>query len=467
MAGKPCPYIERAVGWAELGNGEQGDYTVSMSAHTLRARALWRGLELILITLILSASYLPGIGDVEFHGDESMTIFSSESFEPFIHGDIHSHVWEEHYWTLTQPPLSRYVVGVGRTLGGYDDTRLNNPWNFFRSEERNIREGNMPTPGLLWWSRLPMALLAVVSGIAVFYLVSAAVGPVGGWVAVLLFALNPYLHTTLRQALTESPLLTCALLAALAALGAVPRWSGWVSEGRGAWWRGVAWLSLVGALAGMAAEAKLNGLALIGAMMILVAVAALSEPGAAGWGRRLGGAALGAGVIGLAGAGTFVALNPFLYHDTLGRVQRMFDQRLTEMANQFESTAYRIPDIAARMTILPQRIFEKNDSLNFYGSGWVSGALTALGVIVLVVLAWRWLRGRREPVAAATLLVFAAAMVGPALATPLDWDRYYLFPEVFSLMCIGVALGGIWRGGWALSSSIPVAASRRSVKRET
>lgn len=409
------------------------------------SRAPLRGLELLLVTLILAASYLPGIGAVEFHGDEANRIFSSESFEPFIHGDIHSHVWEEHFWTLTQPPLSRYVIGVGRTLGGYDDTELNTPWNFFRDEARNIREGNMPSPGLLWWSRLPMAVLAIVSGIAVFYLVSAAVGPLGGWVAGLLFVVNPYLHTSLRRALGESPLLACALLAALAALAAVPRWSGWVAGRRGTWWWGIAWLGLVGALAGLAAEAKLNGLAMIGVMMALVTVAVVTEPGTAGRARRLAGAALGAAVIGAAGMGTFVGLNPFLYEDTLGRVKRMFDHRLAEMADQFRSTEYRIPDMTTRLNILPQRIFDQYDSLSFYGSGWVSGALTLVGGIVLVILAWRWLRGRREPVAAASLLAFGAAMVVPALSTILDWDRYYLLPVVFSLMCMGAAVGGVAR----------------------
>ncbi len=428
----------------------------------LKARTPLRGLEIALVTLILAISYLPAIGDVEFHGDEANRIFSSESFEPFIAGEFSSHIWEENYWTLTQPPLSRYVIGVGRTLGGYDETQLNNPWNFFRSDERNLREGNMPSPGLLWWSRLPMAALAVVSGIALFYLVSAAVGPLGGWVAVLLFALNPYLHTALRQALGESPLLACILLTLLVALAAMPRWSGWVGDGRGAWPWSVAWLGLVGALAGLAAEAKLNGLALIGAMMILAIVATLSEPGAAGWGRRLGGAGLGAGVIGAAGVGTFIALNPFLYQDTLGRVHRMFLHRLTEMQNQFEATQYRIPDGLARLTVLPQRIFDKNDSLSFYGSGWVTGALTVVGLAVLIILAWRWLRGRREPVAAPGLVVVGAAMVTPALSTILDWDRYYLLPVVFSTLCIAVAVGGVARWLWSKRLTIDRPSQRQT-----
>lgn len=425
-----------------------------MYPHMFLSRVSRRGLELLLITLILATSYLPGIGAVEFHGDESMTIFSSESYEPFIHGDIHSHVWEEHFWTLTQPPLSRYVIGVGRTLGGYDATELNTAWNFFRDEARNIREGNMPSPGLLWWSRLPMAVLAIVSGIAVFYLVSAVVGPLGGWVAVLLFAVSPYLHTTLRQALTESPLLACTLLALLSTLAAVPRWSVWVAERRGTWPWGIAWLGLAGALAGLAAAAKLNGLALIGAMMILVAVAVVTEPGTVAYTRRWAGAALGAGVMGAAGIGAFVGLNPFLYVDTLGRVQRMFDHRLTQMADQFESTQYRIPDMTARLNILPGRIFDKNGSLSFYGSGWVSGALTVVGVIVLVTLAWRWLCGRRAPVAAASLLALGGAMALPALSTILDWDRYYLFPVVFSLVCIGIAVGSTAR--WVAGRRLPL-----------
>lgn len=411
-------------------------------------RPLTRWLELILVSLLLAASYLTGISAVTFHGDESSRIFSSHSFEPFIHGDIHSHVWEEHYWTLTQPPLSRYVIGVGRSLGGYDDTRLNNPWNWFRSQERNIRDGNMPAPGLLWWSRLPMAVLAIISGLAVYYLVKAAVGPVGGLAAVLLFAFNPYLRETLRRALGESPVLAFTLLAALAALNAVPAWSRATADPRArrrAFFSPLAWLALVGILAGLAGLAKLNGLAAILAGMGLLAVAALSEPGRALLPRRLLGAGLGATVVGIAGLGIFVALNPFLYTDTLGRVQRMFDHRLTEMASQSESTRDHIPDLVARLDILPQRIFEKDATLNFAGAELLNLSLTAVGLACLGYLTWRWLRGRHAPIAAASLLAFGLVMVVPALATPLDWDRYYLFPVVFSIICIGVCLGGLTR----------------------
>ena len=47
---------------------------------------------------------------------------------------------------------------------------------------------------------------------------------------------------------------------------------------------------------------------------------------------------------------------------------------------------------------------------------------------------------------AATALVAAGVLAaGPALLTPVDWDRYYLFPVVFltALIAIGaVAAGG-------------------------
>ena len=143
-------------------------------------RLLARWLEFAVLAALLTVVMVSAVDDVEFHGDEASRIASSYFFETFTDGHLNSPLWDENYWTLTQPPLSRYFIGLGRSAAGYGPEDLNNTWNWYRDVERNIKEGNMPSPGLLWWSRLPMALLTVVSGLALFYLLAAAAGRVAG-----------------------------------------------------------------------------------------------------------------------------------------------------------------------------------------------------------------------------------------------------------------------------------------------
>lgn len=135
-----------------------------------------RSLELILVASILTFAFCRNIQNVPFHPDESQWIATSFYFESLLNCDSAlpvwtnydpsfsnqaQTVWVENYWTLTQPPLPRYIIAVGRLVGGYHVMDLNFPWQFNLEIEENEAFGAMPTQGLLWWSRLPMALLAV------------------------------------------------------------------------------------------------------------------------------------------------------------------------------------------------------------------------------------------------------------------------------------------------------------------
>src|SRR2546421_7611967 len=116
-------------------------------------------LEPLLLGCVLFAIFYPRVQSTEFHGDESLWIATSYYFDAFVEGKFDSPVWNESYETLTQPPVGRYVVGIGRTIGGYGYRDLNRPWNFNLSDEENIARGNKPNPNLLWWSRVPMCIL--------------------------------------------------------------------------------------------------------------------------------------------------------------------------------------------------------------------------------------------------------------------------------------------------------------------
>ena len=100
-------------------------------------------LEPLLIGCVLFAIFYPRIQNTPFHGDESWWIASSYHLEAFVGGRIDSPVWNESYHNLTQPQLSRYVIGIGRWVGGYGPSDLIRPWNFRLSDEENIARGKL------------------------------------------------------------------------------------------------------------------------------------------------------------------------------------------------------------------------------------------------------------------------------------------------------------------------------------
>src|SRR5207253_3731044 len=58
----------------------------------------------------------------------------------------------------------------------------------------------------------------------------------------------------------------------------------------------------------------------------------------------------------------------------------------------------------------------------------------------LLISAWSWLRGGVGSGGSVVLLLVAFSSSFPVLMTPLDWDRYYLFPVFFSTVLIAVGI---------------------------
>ncbi len=127
--------------------------------------------------------YCENIRSAPFSTDESDWIGTSYYFEALYQRNLFIadvsrgdgkitvpsiQVWGGNYW-INQPPLTRYLVALGRLSGGYSVKDLNPPWSYAVSIPRNESWGAIPSAGLLWWSRLPMALLAAFSWIALIF----------------------------------------------------------------------------------------------------------------------------------------------------------------------------------------------------------------------------------------------------------------------------------------------------------
>src|SRR5262245_44475873 len=269
-----------------------------------------RAAHYVVIAAIIAASYSKGIDRVPFAKDESYWIATSYYLEALIgepidqtRSDVPRPLWGESYETLTQPPLPRYVIGVGRRLGGFGVADLNGKWNYQADLAANKAAGNVPSDRLLLWSRRPMELLAVLSGLLLSSVACRCAGLLGGYVFALGFAFNPYLLDTLRRAMGEATLTFFATLALVAtdfAARSCASIGSLEAATRSRFVPSIWWL-LAGLCAGLAGAAKLNGL-FVGAGAALVAWVATRFGAGAPAALRLG--AIGA--VGIVLGGTVI-----------------------------------------------------------------------------------------------------------------------------------------------------------------
>lgn len=404
-------------------------------------RPLTVGIEFGLVLLVLAVTYGSALLRVPFHMDEADWIATSDSFEALVRGDLDSPLWDDGYWTRVQPPLARYFIGLGRTIGGYGPESLNKPWKLNLSEAENAAAGNMPSPDLLFWSRLPMAVLTTASGLALFGLIRASAGPLAGYLFIALFTLNPFFRTHLVTAMSESSLLACIVLAAC--LGALAL----RARTRPAQ---ITWLVGMGVASGMAGAAKLNGLVLAMAAILLAMALMLRDEAQASRAARFGRLLAICALIIFATGATFVLTNPYLYTDTANRVGLQLIQRMGEMGVQERAFASdKIEGWQGHLLLKPRLILgDYNVSGGTPGLWVVNLALTVVGGAFFAGAVWHWQRGTAGATSLALLLVVGCA-AAPMLTSVLNWDRYFLLPVLFVSILAAAGAAELIGSGWA------------------
>lgn len=390
--------------------------------------------------LLLTFIYTSEIGTVKFHQDESQWIATSNVFEEFVSGRIASPVWNYSYWTLTQPPVTRYVIGMGRRLGGFGPQDLNAHWQFDLDAGENEAIGAVPAPDLLWWSRLPMVVLAILSVLIGMVLLHKFVGRFAGIIWIALCCTNSYFLTMLRRAMGETPLLICTMLAIFAGYKALQT----AKDEKHPISKTMIWLGWFGAATGFAGAAKLNGLSLLFAGFVIVLIVVLLPK----WSkleRRL--IFLRGGLVLIYATGiAFIGSNPFLWRNPVYRTGQMMNHRLFEIDLQQTNFAdAHIDSLAERLQVVPERIFETYAALSMDGFFWINVLLFVIGLAFCVYYAVQWMASKETNAALFVVLLVALFAAGPALTTPLDWDRYYLLPVFFSTLIIAIGVDLIVR----------------------
>jgi hypothetical protein len=399
---------------------------------------IWKWAERAILFFLLSIFYYRGLQSVAFMADESQWIATSLVYEDYIHGKFLSPAWDESYWTITQPPLPRYWIGLGRGIGGFGVSDLNTPWDFHKDFPTNVAEGAKPSDQLLWWSRLPMVVLAAFAVFTGFLFLEKLQGRLLGYFWVLLCLLSSYFSVMLSRAMGDA-----SLLAAIAGVLLVSDWLLRRSINQEKIEKSYFYFFLLGIVIGLAQSSKLNGLFSIGAGFVFALIVAFRvKPSRMKRGRF----AIPFLILIFSTQIIFILLNPYLWKNPLVRTATMFGDRVFEMRIQLQDAPdiVKIEGFNERVNIVTTRVFQDYAAFHFEGALWINIFFFLIGFAYLTVKTFQYLQCADPNPTACVIFLVGWATSLPSLFTPLDWDRYYLLPVYFSTLAIAV---GIWLSG--------------------
>jgi hypothetical protein len=183
-------------------------------------RLAWYLAETLLAAAIFCASlwaFGRAVAVAAPSGDEAHTVWATRYFALlFLKRDVTDLEWGDRYWTHTQPPLARYLIGAWLHARGVDLSVMLLPgrYDWSLSFDENRRRGQAPDGPLLAEARRPM--VGAAAAVTLLYTLGRFLsGPLAGAVAAFLMLESPLLRQYLVQARSEALMLACILLALL------------------------------------------------------------------------------------------------------------------------------------------------------------------------------------------------------------------------------------------------------------
>lgn len=385
-----------------------------------------------------------GIDRVPFHPDEMSWIVMSGDVDAIASLEWSRLIWHRDQdldadlgYRLLNPPLAKYVIGVGRRLAGTQTSITD--WDWRATREENVVRGALPPDDLLRAARLASAAAGALS-IGVFaWIAWRASGWLAAVVASLLLATDPLELLHVRRAMAEGSAQLFQLLAVLAILDVALRRQ-----------RRIGATLAFGVAVACAIAAKLHFAAL--APLAIVVAALRWMPASESWWHRAAMATVGAAVTGTTIAATFFLLNPVMYAQPLHAAHVMWlmrSQMVGMQSGSQDSLEQRLPTIPARIVAavktatwaLPEpnewARFAPPDATDPRGD-WLDALwrtrtwralfafAAAAGAIAMIVrLRHEWAQRSVGP-ATIVLLWIAAQLVFCALFVPLNWQRYFV-----------------------------------------
>jgi len=170
-----------------------------------------------ILLVILSAFYIWGIQVVPFHPDETTQMYMSSDFEALF-SQPSSLFWRpeqaanprQRYREL-DAPLTRYLLGLGRTIAG--QRAISADWDWSKSWDENLNLGAYPDPDILFVARLTITLLLPLSLIFIYSIGVQIQGNLTGFLGALFLGTQAVVLLHGRRAMAEGVLLLGVLLA--------------------------------------------------------------------------------------------------------------------------------------------------------------------------------------------------------------------------------------------------------------
>jgi hypothetical protein len=387
------------------------------------------------VALALFAGMLARFDDararVGFHGDESNSIKAGQYFGYlFLDRDPWHEAWGRSNPTLTHPMGYRHVVGLTLWLHGHDLKSVNNWYDYGADRETNRLNGRVPSGEVLDDARSASVLFAA-GVVALLYVLAVQLGaPLAGLAAALAVAAAPYAALHLVRAKSDSAFAFFMLLGLVLCLRAF--------GSRDFSTRSAA---TVGLVLGLALSMKLTAilsLPVLGLACLLSALPRTTGPRPAGLSVR----PLVCGCVAVAACfAVFVALNPFLWPDPVGRTVAQFEFRRDEMlGQQRRRPADAVHDLTDRAERVLGNALVKQTSSRIFTGVPLDVPFAAVGLTWLAAVARReWLRGRQVGPAALFLLWGFSYLAGTVSGYLIDYNRYVM--PVFLLAALASGIG--------------------------
>ncbi|HVR42590.1 MAG TPA: hypothetical protein VMS56_04020 [Thermoanaerobaculia bacterium] len=397
------------------------------------------------VALALTAGMLllQGAHRGPFRIDEAHKISETVFLRLLLEGRVSDPLWLAHVVDRTNPPAGKYLLGAGIALQGGrlpDAPPLSHESLDGSIPPTHPAESSAPYAPLLRKGRIAAIAATSLAAAILAWTLAKGFGAGAAAAGILLFATSFPVAGWGGTAIFD-PFLALMFLAPLPLLLGLGR----ASTGRGLWWRACA----AGALAALAFQIRMSGLVVLGAVLVVAALAMRREP------RRLAAWSILASITFLT---TAVAMNPYYWAAAAGpsategsrilpaRILARFAGQLGELGMLLDRVRSGTDDLrgpVAKLGYLAEIAF-----------GDLSGIALMAGIVAAIALAP--LTWRSTAAEGRSALVYAAAIALPYLAwLPLAWPRYVL-PLMPALALLG---GAGW--GWAVARARAGLAQRR------
>ncbi len=155
--------------------------------------------------------YFWGMPQVPFHPDESTHIYMSQDLAILFYDPLSlamvpgQELTQDATYRALDAPLGRYLIGIGRFI--LKEPTSPSDWDWSANWQTNIDSGALPTPELLFASRLISTLLLPFTVILFYFSTRVVLPKVPSLIAAAYLGLHPLLLIHTRRAMSESVLL--------------------------------------------------------------------------------------------------------------------------------------------------------------------------------------------------------------------------------------------------------------------